>query len=90
MNQTDEPHTAGWWKALQAAREGPRCGARTRSGVPCRGCGDAEWPLPDARRPEYRTTHARRSGAEPASQLEARPKVCRSYVPAQGGSCDPA
>jgi hypothetical protein len=37
MNQTDEPQTSGWSKALQAAREASRCGARTRSGLPCRG-----------------------------------------------------
>jgi hypothetical protein len=37
MNQTDEPHAAGWWKALQVAGKVPRCGARTRSGTPCRG-----------------------------------------------------
>jgi hypothetical protein len=35
MNQPDEPHAAGWRRALQAAREVPRCGARTRSGAPC-------------------------------------------------------
>ena len=37
MNQTNEPQAAGWSKALQAAREAPRCGARTRSGGFCRG-----------------------------------------------------
>ena len=42
-------------------------------------CRHGEWPLPDARRPEYWTTHTRGSGAEPASELEARPEVVRSH-----------
>jgi hypothetical protein len=37
MNCSDEPQETGWRRALQAAREVPRCGARTRSGMPCRG-----------------------------------------------------
>ena len=36
MKQTDEPHAAGWSRALQAARGASRCGAHTRSGAPCR------------------------------------------------------
>ena len=58
MNQTDEPHAAGWSKALQAAlgsapmrRPHPQWSALSW-------CGDGEWPLPHARRPEYRPTHA--------------------------------
>jgi hypothetical protein len=37
MKRTDEPQVSGRWKALQAAREAPRWGARTRGGAPCRG-----------------------------------------------------
>jgi hypothetical protein len=36
MKCGDEPHETGWRGALQAAREVPRCGARTRNGPPCR------------------------------------------------------
>jgi hypothetical protein len=37
MNEADEPHADGWRRALRAAQEVPRCGARTRSGTPCGG-----------------------------------------------------
>jgi hypothetical protein len=36
MKRGDEPQETGWRRALQAAREVPRCGARTRSGALCR------------------------------------------------------
>ena len=37
MNEPDEPPADRGRRALHAAWEVPRCGARTRSGTPCRG-----------------------------------------------------
>lgn len=35
---SNDPHAPGGWEyALEAARSVPRCGARTRSGIPCAG-----------------------------------------------------
>ena len=76
MNQANEPHTTGWQKELLVAREVPRCGARTRSGLPCRGAAMANGRCP---------MHTRGFGAEPASKLEARPEICPSHGTPQGG-----
>ncbi|MBM3775518.1 MAG: hypothetical protein FJW37_10185, partial [Acidobacteria bacterium] len=36
MKSDDQPHAPGWGRALSVARARPRCGARTRSGSPCK------------------------------------------------------
>jgi hypothetical protein len=84
MKQTDEAHTA-WQKALQAAQEAPRCGARTRSGASCRGAAMANGrcrmhggPSTGPRTPEglarsrrARWKHGRRSAEAMARRKEA-------------------
>ena len=36
MKNSDQPHAPGWASALGLARSAIRCGARCRSGLPCR------------------------------------------------------
>ena len=38
-----------------------------------------EWPLPDARRQEHRTSHPRRFESIPSVELEAWPPLRRSH-----------
>jgi hypothetical protein len=81
MKKSNQPHTPDWQRALQFAHSARRCGARCRSGLPCRGpamrngrCrmhGGASPGAPrGARNGRYR--HGRATISEKAMKAEAR------------------